>query len=344
LFGVGAGLLNPVVTYGVMSSVPDGQAGVASGMNSSSRQLGQCLGIAVTGTVLNSSLHGSMQAGFPAAARGSWLVMAGCGLLVLTAGLAGTPRRVPQPTGRHARQIPNANRALLLAADGFTIAVGLSRLRHTAFRIGPPPRHARSAPQVGTVSVAAPDGQFRCRSRSRFRVPMFWSGSWARGHRGRAGAHMSIRRRQKAVVGRLRRRLPMKAPWTAREEHSGVPEADRTGTSDAPGAHLDWRSAQARLDPLKHKWDLAILCNLEEGSGRRPKDLLALINAQAGTERQLSPQVLSGRLRHLEQNGYVRQVDLSIMPLHRTYYLQPPGEALIRDLARIIGHVHTGGG
>ncbi len=31
LFGAGAGLLNPAVTYGVMSAVPDGQAGVASG-------------------------------------------------------------------------------------------------------------------------------------------------------------------------------------------------------------------------------------------------------------------------------------------------------------------------
>jgi DNA-binding HxlR family transcriptional regulator len=155
---------------------------------------------------------------------------------------------------------------------------------------------------------------------------------------------MAIRRRQNAVVGRLRRRLPMKAPRTAREGHSGAQVSDEPGTPDGGSAHLDWRVAQERLDPLKHKWDLAILCNLEEGSGRRPKDLLALINAQAGTERQLSPQVLSGRLRHLEQNGYVRHVDLSIMPLHRTYYLQPPGKALIRDLARIIGTAHAGGG
>jgi len=344
LFGVGAGLLNPVVTYGVMSSVPDGQAGVASGMNSSGRQLGQCLGVAVTGTVLNGSLHGPMQAGFPAAARGSWLVMAGCGLLVLTAGLAGTPGHAPRATGRHARQVPAASRALLLAADGFTVAAGLSPLRHTAFRAGPPPRHARPVPQAGTVSLAGPDGQSRCRSRSRFRVPMIWSGSSARGHKSRTSAHVAIRRRQNAVVGRLRRRLPMKAPRTAREGHSSVQENGGPGTPDGGSAHLDWRVAQARLDPLKHKWDLAILCNLEEGSGRRPKDLLVLINAQAGTERQLSPQVLSGRLRHLEQSGYVRHVDLSIMPLHRTYYLQPPGKALIRDLARIIGPAHAGGG
>jgi len=98
LFGIGAGLLSPAVTYGVMSSVPDGRAGVASGINSTSRQLGQCLGVAVTGSVLDGSLHQPIQTGFTAAARGSWLIMAGCGLLVLTAGLAGSR---PRPRGRH---------------------------------------------------------------------------------------------------------------------------------------------------------------------------------------------------------------------------------------------------
>jgi EmrB/QacA subfamily drug resistance transporter len=100
LFGAGAGFLNPVITYAIMSGVPDGQAGLASGMNSSSRQLGQCLGVAITGSALAGSLHGPMQSGFLAAARAGWLVMAGCGLCVTLAGLATAPRR---PAGRHAR-------------------------------------------------------------------------------------------------------------------------------------------------------------------------------------------------------------------------------------------------
>ena len=86
-----------------MSAVPDGQAGVTSGMNSSSRQLGQCLGVAVTGTVLAGSLHGPMQSGFLPAARAGWLVMVGCGLCVLAAGLAGPVRRAGRPAARHAR-------------------------------------------------------------------------------------------------------------------------------------------------------------------------------------------------------------------------------------------------
>jgi DNA-binding HxlR family transcriptional regulator len=75
--------------------------------------------------------------------------------------------------------------------------------------------------------------------------------------------------------------------------------------------------------------------NIDEDEGRRPADLVAVINSQAGAGRQLSPQVLSGRLRELEQDGYIRHDDLSLMPLHRVYYLQPPGQALISDLARL---------
>jgi MFS family permease len=93
LFGGGMGLLSPAITHGVMSGVPDEQAGLASGMNSSSRQLGQCLGVAITGTVLASGLHGTTQSGYLDAARAGWWVIAGCGLCVLLAGLASAPHR-----------------------------------------------------------------------------------------------------------------------------------------------------------------------------------------------------------------------------------------------------------
>jgi DNA-binding HxlR family transcriptional regulator len=98
---------------------------------------------------------------------------------------------------------------------------------------------------------------------------------------------------------------------------------------------LDWRAVQAQLSPVRHRWDLAILCHLDGTVGCRPADLLAAINSEAEKDRQLSPQVLSGRLRELERNGYVQHEDLSVMPLHRLYYLQPPGQALISDLLRI---------
>jgi EmrB/QacA subfamily drug resistance transporter len=117
LFGVGVGLLNPAITYGVMSGVPDGQAGLASGMNSSSRQLGQCLGVAVTGTLLAGSLQGTMQSGYLAAARAGWWAIAGCGLGVVLAGLCSVSRRPTprQPAGRHAR--PRIGFWLVLAGN-----------------------------------------------------------------------------------------------------------------------------------------------------------------------------------------------------------------------------------
>jgi DNA-binding HxlR family transcriptional regulator len=112
-------------------------------------------------------------------------------------------------------------------------------------------------------------------------------------------------------------------------------EADRADLTGEAHRALDWRAVQAQLSPVRHRWDLAILCHLNDTVGCRPADLLAAINSEAENDRQLSPQVLSGRLRELERSGYVQHEDLSIMPLHRLYYLQPPGRALISDLLRI---------
>ena len=80
---------------------------------------------------------------------------------------------------------------------------------------------------------------------------------------------------------------------------------------------LDWQKAQEQLGPVRPRWDLAIVSNLDPETGRRPKDVLAAVNAQAETEHTLSPQVLSARLRCLEQDGYVRHADSSAAPLRR---------------------------
>jgi DNA-binding HxlR family transcriptional regulator len=99
---------------------------------------------------------------------------------------------------------------------------------------------------------------------------------------------------------------------------------------------LDWRKAQAQLEPVRHRWDLAVLCNLDMDVGCRPADILAAVNVQAEAGRRLSPQVLSGRLRELERGGYISHEDLSVMPLNRVYFLEPPGARLIADLLVII--------
>jgi hypothetical protein len=92
LFGLGAGMVSSPITNGVMSGVPKTQAGMASGMNSSSRQLGQSLGVAIVGSVLAASIRGSMQDGFVRAAHAGWWILAGCGYAVLLLGLVCTTR------------------------------------------------------------------------------------------------------------------------------------------------------------------------------------------------------------------------------------------------------------
>jgi len=99
-----------------------------------------------------------------------------------------------------------------------------------------------------------------------------------------------------------------------------------------PGSLLDWRDILARLTPVRHRWDLAILANLEAGIDR-PADLLQVINGQAGTGRQLSPQVLSGRLRRLEEAGYVGYAETSRIPRRRRYWLRPRGRRLLDALS-----------
>ncbi|MGC9538442.1 MFS transporter [Streptomyces sp. UG1] len=73
LFGVGFGFVNAPITNTAVSGMPRAQAGVAAAVASTSRQLGQTLGVAVVGAVL-------------AAGVGYWIIT-GCGLLVLVAGL-----------------------------------------------------------------------------------------------------------------------------------------------------------------------------------------------------------------------------------------------------------------
>ena len=94
VFGIGMGLVNSPLTNIAVSGVPRGQAGVAAGMASTSRQVGQSLGVAVMGSVLNASLHGqSLRAGFGDASRPSWWIVTGCGIFVFAVAAFTTGRR-----------------------------------------------------------------------------------------------------------------------------------------------------------------------------------------------------------------------------------------------------------
>jgi DNA-binding HxlR family transcriptional regulator len=138
------------------------------------------------------------------------------------------------------------------------------------------------------------------------------------------GADMRARSKQDADSGHgglIRRICTRAAPDAAVE-----PPAAR-GADD----QMDWPRVLDRLRLVRHRWDLAILCHLDEDEARRSADLLTAVNSKAG-HRKLSPQVLSVRLRALEGDGCVKHDDLARIPLHRVYYLLPPGRAMLRTL------------
>src|SRR5262247_4406098 len=91
-FGIGNGMVNPPISNTAVSGMPRAQAGVAAAVASTSRQVGGSLGVALTGSVVASALHGPLRTGFVPASHGAWLIVAGCGVLVLVSGLATSGR------------------------------------------------------------------------------------------------------------------------------------------------------------------------------------------------------------------------------------------------------------
>ncbi|MFB7862371.1 MFS transporter [Streptomyces sp. NPDC056069] len=97
VFGIGFGLVNAPITNTAVSGMPRAQAGVAAAVASTSRQIGQTLGVAVAGAVLTAGLGTAAYgadgaggadplAGFVDASRAVYWIITACGLCVLLAG------------------------------------------------------------------------------------------------------------------------------------------------------------------------------------------------------------------------------------------------------------------
>lgn len=95
VFGVGLGMIDGQISTAAVSAMPASQAGLASGIASASRQMGQALGVAVSGAILNANLHGPVGTAFVDASRPAWLVLTGCGCVMLVLGLAATRTESP---------------------------------------------------------------------------------------------------------------------------------------------------------------------------------------------------------------------------------------------------------
>jgi MFS family permease len=87
---LGAGLINPPITNTAVSGMPASQAGVASAIASTSRQVGMTLGVAVIGAISGGTISGAIGPSFAAATHAGWWVCVGLGAVCLVVGLVTT--------------------------------------------------------------------------------------------------------------------------------------------------------------------------------------------------------------------------------------------------------------
>jgi EmrB/QacA subfamily drug resistance transporter len=116
VFGIGMGFVNAPITNSAVSGMPRSQAGVASGIASTSRQVGSSVGVAVMGSILAANLHGSMAAGFASATRPGWWIIAAAGVVVFVLALITTSRRGRASAERGATLVAKAEERIPVPA------------------------------------------------------------------------------------------------------------------------------------------------------------------------------------------------------------------------------------
>jgi EmrB/QacA subfamily drug resistance transporter len=92
IFGIGSGLVNPPITNTAVSGMPPAQAGVASAIASTSRQVGMTLGVAIVGAVAGASVAGGIGESFAVATHVGWWLIAALGAAAVVIGLLTTTR------------------------------------------------------------------------------------------------------------------------------------------------------------------------------------------------------------------------------------------------------------
>ena len=106
VFGIGFGLVNAPITNAAVSGMPRAQAGVASAIASTSRQVGQTLGVAIVGALVTSQVKGSSAgSSFASASHAGYWTLAGCGAVVLALGVVATSRRALESARRTAAEL-----------------------------------------------------------------------------------------------------------------------------------------------------------------------------------------------------------------------------------------------
>jgi EmrB/QacA subfamily drug resistance transporter len=90
VFGIGFGSVNPPITYAAVSGMPNSQAGVAAAVASTSRQVGQSLGVAIIGSIIGAGFSAGIGTHLASASHPAWWLIAGLGACVLALAFATT--------------------------------------------------------------------------------------------------------------------------------------------------------------------------------------------------------------------------------------------------------------
>ena len=114
LFGIGFGMVNAPVTFAAVSGMPRAQAGLASAIASTSRQIGVSIGVALAGALVGGSAgaHASGSwSDFTRAAQSFWWILVACGVLIVLLGVLSTGARARASTRRIAHLLDDAHGA-----------------------------------------------------------------------------------------------------------------------------------------------------------------------------------------------------------------------------------------
>jgi hypothetical protein len=88
-------MVNAPITYAAVSGMPRAQAGLASAIATTSRQVGTSLGVAIAGSLIGGRHvgHELALAAFPAATHTVWWILVGAGALIFGLGILSTGSR-----------------------------------------------------------------------------------------------------------------------------------------------------------------------------------------------------------------------------------------------------------
>jgi EmrB/QacA subfamily drug resistance transporter len=116
LFGVGFGMVNAPVTFAAVSGMPRAQAGLASAVASTSRQIGVSMGVALAGALAGApgGHNAAAWADFPRATHSFWWILAGLGVVIGVLGVVSTGARARASTEKiaHLLQEPKSGVAV----------------------------------------------------------------------------------------------------------------------------------------------------------------------------------------------------------------------------------------